>query len=851
MSSRQMRRLQDLVDRATGLDADDEAEMDDDVALPNTMQSKKSADRHSEKKKAKKDKRKAAPADAPLPSAAAVASAPPQASTKAVSSSAPTAQPSAASPSSPGDWEEVEDEDDCTTRTPTVKESNTAASASGGKRASGHAEDGGAEATAAAARTAAQVEEEKKRKKEEKRKLRQQQQRQMQAEEDALLDAVIATHGDPQSSMMDGGVAGGGSAPHSPNSATGAASAGDGNALAAAASATAADAASLAHFVMACDPQQLDTRLERIRLFGVDAVEDVGDGRTPHRRADGRLRDSGTVSFFPAHHVHVKFGQSAFATPNRYRWVPYDSLGIYLTTEEISGPSGRSVLEYTLNCGSNAFQRALQQLRACQEHLGGVQELVECLARNKVYHIPTLLQCVYAMEATGESTFATELLEVALYQLGVVLRRFTLAGTWAQRRLLMARGGNGMLFQVLQRGVHAALKRGCLRTAFERARCLLSLDPRDPCGMLLLLDYTALRAKRWVWLLEMRQRVLAASSAAAAAASSAGGQDGSLARCLASLPNFAFSWALARHFIEREEQMQGSSSGGSSGGRPSKVLRGLTAVQRAALDGAPPAQELLIAALTHFPHAAVALVNALGGVETVVGSDDLPVSDASIWFGDVVVRAESAPESDEAHLQGHLANLFVARHEELWKLNECISVLRAAARALMETPKSRESAATRSFAAAASPADVAAVEPHAYLALAKEAVLGTSVTAIPAELLRPDPLMQDGEGGDNVDGVGMNPQMVRELIRMLRGQGANNGENAGEAEAFAQRLERELAGDNDDADDSAGADAGGENGHLDWYDFDDEEAAEGQEWYSVASGEDRSSSGDDAEGGAQ
>lgn len=923
-----MRRLQDLVDRATGLDASEEDE--DDLALPSTMQTKKSADRHHDKKKQKKEKEKEkkskassksegatagaaeAPAEAPTSSSAvAGGSADKPKKSKAqdpsvkegsigggdagrtavISSSSPTAD----------EWEEVEDEDE-----------DGLARGRGGQRTSGTRGGAAKEGTAQhkkkaaqeedeavqAAAAAAATEEEKRRKKEERRKLRQQQQRQKQAEEEALLDAVLAHQADTQAAGDGTGRANSSSAPSSPNAATGDRTHNNNNNSVEGGAPASEFAGSLQHFVMACDAQQLDTRLERIRMFGAGAVEDVGDGRTPHRRADGRVRDTGSVSFFPAHHLHVKFVHSAFATPNRYRWVPYDSLGVYLTTTEAHGAHGRETWrEYTLNCDSNAFQRALAQLGACQDRMGGVQDLVECLARNKVYHIPTLLQCVYAMEATGESAFAGELLDVALYQVGVILRRFTLSGTWSQRRLPMQRGGNALLFQTLQRGVHAALKRGCLRTAFERTRCVLSLDERDPCGMLLLLDYTALRAKRWVWLLELRHRVRTSSGAPL---------DHSLERSIKALPNFAFSWALAKHFIEREERLQSTQSGpnavGGGGDRkPSKVLRGMTESQREALAATPSAEELLRYAVTHFPHAAVRLVNALGGVETVCGgssssdntADDLPVSDASAWFGGVVAQAEDEA-SEGAAQQNRLADLFVARHEELWKLNECISLLRSVVYALLCEPAvsageqkdshgALEDGGARQYAnAPASPLTCSSplLDPYAYLDLTQEAVMGVSVAAIPADLLRPDA----ADFAMGVDGgVGGDPAMIddataQQLLDFLRQHRENAVGADADTQEYLQMLEQQLVERVRNGDGGEGADGqnngdgrggrarvqagnnnnnnnrhaarnprreGGEEGSeggadsVEWYDYDDEEAGEleGQEWYSVASSE--------------
>jgi hypothetical protein len=846
-----MRRLQDLVDRATGLDASSEDE-DGVTKLPSTMQTKASADRHHDKKKLRKQKEEllrkhegemeeglgvtAVVGKRQQSTERAKKSAPPETlSTTPAAATAPAAA-STSGRSAVDDWEDDDDDDDDDRAGTGNKGTAAKDRAAPGKRKSATADGGGADAADAAVVRAAAQAEEKKRKKEERRKLRQQQQRQKQAEEEALLDAVLAHQADAQQSTA-GGASSGPSSPNATNAATSSTAAAYKDMALSAEGDSSHGNTSLQHFVMACDSQQLDTRLERIRMFGPDAVEDVGDGRTPHRRADGRVRDTGSVSFFPPHHLRVMFVHSAFATPNRYRWVPYDSLGVYLTTEEGHGAQGQTWREYTLNCDSNAFQRALAELGACQDRMGGVQDLVQCLARNKVYHIPTLLQCVYAMEATGESAFAGELLDVALYQVGVILRRFALSGTWAQRRLPMGRGGNALLFQVLQRGVHAALKRGCLRTAFERTRCLLSLDQRDPCGMLLLLDYTALRAKRWVWLLEVRHRVCSPVDN-----NNCTSTDNSLERCIKALPNFAFSWALAKHFMEREGRVQ------SVDGRPSKVLRVMTEAQRAALADTPAAEALLMHALLHFPHAAVRLVNALGGVNAVCGGgggtgsngEGLPVSDSSVWFGDVVVRAED-DESDGAEQQRRLADLFVARHEELWKLNECVSLLRTAVQALVYEP--RRSSSTTGSPASPVTCSSPLLDPYAYIDLTREAVLGVSVAPIPADLLRPDA----ANLAMNVDADGepleMDDAMAEQLMQLVR-QNRDNAAVGPHMAEFMQLLEREL-GDRVRAahaggDGGGGGAAGAGATDLDWFDYDDEEAedVETQAWFSVASGED-------------
>ncbi|KAG5511698.1 hypothetical protein JKF63_07296 [Porcisia hertigi] len=762
MSSRQMRRLKALVDRATGLDAN---ASDVEDAVPDTMQVKKSDHHRQHKKKLKKEKMEASgapalitaisavpppprtdvPADPPVTSSIAPEM-PKRGKKNATTTTASTSAPPPEAGTVAADWEEVSEYEEHPSSSGTAKR--------GGKAAL--VDEGPAPASEATTTTAAAAEDEKTRKKAEKKRLRrqkqQQQQRERQAEEDALLDAVLARREGEQLDTASSGGVGSPVAEYHPAGAS----------MSGVTALGSAGEVSFLHLVMACDANQLDTRLERIRMFGPEAVEDVGDGRTPHRRADGRVRDTGSVSFFTAHHMSVRFVHSAFATPNRYRWMPYDSLGIFLTTEEMHDEWGDMCRAYLLACSSNAFQRAQALLEACQERLGGVQDLVDCLVRNRVYHIPTILQCVYAMEATGESAFAAELLDVALYQVGVVLRRFALSGTWDSRQLPCHRSANTLIFQVLQRGVHSALKRGCLRTAYERTRCLLSLDPADPCGMLLLLDYTALRAKRWVWLLEMRRLAFAvrathmqaqcgcpASGSAEAEvreALKAAGltlRDAALAEDVMRLPNYAFSWALAKHFIEREEARQRSDEVSGGPVRPSKVLRGLTDAQRVSLEATPSAEELLSAAMLRFPEAGVHLVNALGGVDAVCGGEGHTLSSSSqvsVWQQLESQANDRLGSAEDAAVHSRLAELFVARHEELWRLNECVGLLRRVVQRMLSEPVTGISAISGD-GTGASGSDMwppARGGPPRYRDVTRDSVMGASVAPIPADLLEPD-----------------------------------------------------------------------------------------------------------------
>lgn len=73
--------------------------------------------------------------------------------------------------------------------------------------------------------------------------------------------------------------------------------------------------------------------------------------------------------------------------------------------------------------------------------------------------------------------------------------------------------------------------RACYRTALEFCKLLLSLDPEgDPIGVILAMDFYALRAKEYNWLLEFAAEFESTKN-------------------LSQLPNFAFSLAIAQFYV--------------------------------------------------------------------------------------------------------------------------------------------------------------------------------------------------------------------------------------------------------------------------------------------------------------
>ncbi|CCW64805.1 unnamed protein product [Phytomonas sp. EM1] len=597
-------------------------------------------------------------------------------------------------------------------------------------------------------------------------------------EEEILLEAVLRERNRAQGETGDMAIAG----PHQPEICLGV-------------------------LMLLCEPEHLDMRLERIRNFGVEAVEDVGDGSTM-LRPHGRLRNSSSVSLFPEHHMKLSFRHSVFATPSKYRWPPFDSLGIQMvvanthpkdahsrenTINRNRSSSSAAPTLYRLNCDSTLFKQAEDARLACEARIGNPQDLINCLNRGP-YHIPTLLQLYATFRALGNTVRASEMVDLALYHVGVLLSRFPIAETWCKRLVPYGYRENRILFQTLQCGVHVALQRGCARTAWELSRFLLSLDPRDPCGMMLMMDYLALRAKRWVWLVEVHQATLTlvdnlslvnentvkVGEERGVASSRREKQQNSsltpynnaqidlyLARRVSTLPSFAFSAALAKYFLERDmEQHRMASLEQNSvsintnlsmraGSRPlkqpqSRILRDITPSQRAMLEAATPATVMLAQAIVHFPGAAVELVERLQGVDAICkGSTVDPV-----WQDEILALAageekQSADQEDVTpYLRSQLNHFFVSRHADLWKSAEPMKFLRCVLG--LSVHGSGEGSCCTGAEGVQTPLATALAElkrsqhrypkdkeiEELYLALREEDIMGMdSNTAIPQELL--------------------------------------------------------------------------------------------------------------------
>lgn len=148
------------------------------------------------------------------------------------------------------------------------------------------------------------------------------------------------------------------------------------------------------------------------------------------------------------------------------------------------------------------------------------------------YHVDSLIQLSEMCKMSEDHAMGSELIEHALLALESSFHSaFSL--TNGNCRLDYQRQENRCFFIVLFKHAQYLESRACSRTALELSKLILSLDPEtDPLGMILLLDFYALRAKQYDWLIQLYNEWESSHN-------------------LSQLPNMAYSYALALFYVTK------------------------------------------------------------------------------------------------------------------------------------------------------------------------------------------------------------------------------------------------------------------------------------------------------------
>ncbi|KAF4041290.1 Transcriptional repressor TCF25 [Phytophthora infestans] len=266
------------------------------------------------------------------------------------------------------------------------------------------------------------------------------------------------------------------------------------------------------------------------------------------------------------------------------------------------------------------------------------------LQRNP-YHIDALLTMSEVFQHHGQMDHATDCIKRCMYVLELA---------WADQfdvskgncRMDIKTEHNAGFFRALFLLMKQVGRRGCMRSAFETAKLLLSLDPQgDPMNVLLAVDYYALTSRQCQFLIDLFDSKtpavdrFASDEAESKQKSNWKNSMGS-ADSIVALPNLQFSLALAYFFIGNETE----------------------------------AKENLAIALLKFPTILKPLLEKIAANPS-----------SSSWQPILSSRVFANARSVDGVLQ-HLLDIYVTRNHSVWKVNDAQSFLLRSAQHALASP---------------------------------------------------------------------------------------------------------------------------------------------------------------------
>ncbi|KAL1456324.1 hypothetical protein WDU94_001063 [Cyamophila willieti] len=233
--------------------------------------------------------------------------------------------------------------------------------------------------------------------------------------------------------------------------------------------------------LLAVEPKFLNANNELKRMFGSRVVHAETNSK---RKSRGRAHVKQTIL------VNVKD-----------TWPPVGKPGISMKLlNKTAFSSEGSILQFV-------FEHSVQYQQVQMKFLEAVESLnpdnIVMILNSNSYHVDALLQLSELCRHSEDFTMAADLVERALYCFESCFHpsfNFTSPNTLC--RLDYCKQENRGFFIALFKHTLSVGNHACYRTALELCKVLLSLDPEtDPLAVILLIDFYALRAQEYDWLI--------------------------------------------------------------------------------------------------------------------------------------------------------------------------------------------------------------------------------------------------------------------------------------------------------------------------------------------------------------
>lgn len=221
--------------------------------------------------------------------------------------------------------------------------------------------------------------------------------------------------------------------------------------------------------------------------------------------------------------------KSTWLVNPKENWPPVGKTGIYMnlvTNTDLP------------NATYFAFEHSPSYRQVQQKFITAVETMnsdnIIKIINQQPYHVDSLIQLSELCKLSEDYSMASELIEHAIFALESSFHSmFSIVS--GKCRLDYRRQENRSFFIVLFKHAQFLESRACSRTALEITKLLLSLDPdNDPLAVILVLDFYAIRAKQFDWIIQLFEEWEESHN-------------------LSQLPNMAYSYALALFYNKRIE----------------------------------------------------------------------------------------------------------------------------------------------------------------------------------------------------------------------------------------------------------------------------------------------------------
>ncbi|XP_050203604.1 uncharacterized protein LOC126653720 [Mercurialis annua] len=363
--------------------------------------------------------------------------------------------------------------------------------------------------------------------------------------------------------------------------------------------------------ILQVDPKCLNPDNELRRIFGSKVVKSFEKSNQPSSsRQQGRGARRGS------HHTR----KTLLVSPSEH-WPRWDGS---LSMESLETKDGYHHFRYVHSSSYEQTQRAFEAAKAIHD-LNGIASIL----LHHPYHLDSLITMADYFKFMGEHQMSADAVAKSLYAMECAWHpMFT--PMQGNCQLKISHETNKPMFVTLFTHMKNMDRRGCHRSALEVCKFLLSLDLDDPMGALFCVDYFALRAEEYAWLEQFSEDFKSDNS-------------------LWMFPNFSFSLAICRFYLEKEE----------------------TAKDTATLATKATSDDLMKQALMLHPCALKKLVA------------KAPLKDQA-WTN-ILKNAIFRSEKTGSLSLDHLINIYVERSYIIWRLPELQKLLRDAALQVVET----------------------------------------------------------------------------------------------------------------------------------------------------------------------